>query len=140
MNHTLAPESLDIIPTSKCNLNCSMCWGPFHYIDDKISTKQWKEILRFFKKNGTKKIIFTGGEPLLRDDIIEIMAFSKKLGYTTTLSTNTLLLKNKEEIIKYVDQIGIPIDGSNKNKNNIIRRGNPDQFDTALEALKSVKK
>jgi MoaA/NifB/PqqE/SkfB family radical SAM enzyme len=118
-----------------------MCWGPWHTIPDRLMTQKWKEVLSFFREHGTEKLIFTGGEPLIRKDIIEIVSYAKNdLGYTITLSTNTIFLQQKYGILSDIDQIGIPLDGSNSATNEKIRVGNPRHFDIAIESIKSVKK
>src|SRR5437762_732284 len=102
------PTSIDINPTAKCNLSCSFCWGPNHTIEDGLSTADWKAVLSFFTTYGTSSVVLTGGEPLIRRDLAEIVRFAKRnLGLHLTLSTNTLLLKKKApDVLAYVDEIG----------------------------------
>ena len=130
------PSSVDINPTARCNLACPICWGPDHQIPDGLDTQQWSQIIHFFANRGTSGIIFTGGEPLLRKDLPELMSLSNKLKMKVTLSTNALLLlKRHAEVLPLVDEIGIPLDGSDSKLNGIIRRGNPRAFDASLSAL-----
>jgi len=135
------PKSIDINPTAKCNLNCSYCWGPDHNIPDGLSTEDWKNTLRFFAERGTGAVVFTGGEPLVRKDIGQLVQFAKYQGMKVTLSTNTLLLqRHSDEILPYIDEIGIPIDGSNPEANSKMRLGNPRAFDSSVKALHFVRK
>jgi len=92
-----------------------------------------------FKMQGAEKIVFTGGEPLTRKDIIDLIQYAKKQGFYTILHTNGLLLtKEKLEMLaKFLDQINLPIDGCDEDTNRIIReRG---VFEKVLEILEWLK-
>lgn len=132
------PRSVDANPTAKCNLACEFCWGPDHNIEDGLDTQEWKDTIKQFADNGTESIVFTGGEPLVRRDIVELLKYSKEQGLRVTLSTNTLLLKRKAEVLKYIDEIGIPIDGSTPEKNEKMRVGNSRAFQSSLDAIDLV--
>lgn len=130
------PKSIDINPTAKCNLACEFCWGPDHNIPDGLNTNQWKDAIKLFAQNGTSAIVFTGGEPLIRTDIGELVKFSKDQGMRVTLSTNTLLLKKKaSQVLPFINEVGIPLDGSTKENNSIMRVGNTRAFKASLEAM-----
>lgn len=136
------PLSIDINPTSRCQLSCDFCWGPNHTLHEPINTIGWKNIIDFFASNGVKGIVFTGGEPLMRPDIVELVRFSKKRGLRTTLSTNTILLPQLAHyILPYVDEIGIPMDGSSSEINNIMRKSHNtiNSFEYQTKALSMVK-
>jgi MoaA/NifB/PqqE/SkfB family radical SAM enzyme len=68
------------------------------------------------------------------------MSLSKKLKMKVTLSTNALLLSQRHtEVLPYVDEVGIPLDGSNSKLNEIIRRGTLRAFDASLSALELLE-
>lgn len=101
------------IITTECNMNCPICYAynrkkSYNPIDKK------KTIDKLYDYN-IKKINFSGGEPLLVENIIELIKYAKLKGIITELSTNGLLLN--ESILKmldgYLDSISLPIDGSN---------------------------
>ena len=78
----------EIIVTSKCNNNCKYC-----PIDKKAyfvepSLNYIKSSLKEIKSRGGKEVILTGGEPLLRKDIFEIITILKKQGFKVGLKTN----------------------------------------------------
>lgn len=140
------PKRIDVNPTAKCNLRCTFCWGPDHNIPDGIDTQEWKKIIGFFAANGTKEIVFTGGEPLIRPDLNQLLRFSKQQGLRVTLSTNTILLTEKRatELLPYIDEIGVPVDGSNPAKNYLMRTSlAPDlgkrHFLSAMETLSRIR-
>jgi MoaA/NifB/PqqE/SkfB family radical SAM enzyme len=127
----LGLKSLDVNPTGKCNLNCDFCWGPDRSFMTELSGQQWQEIIKFFADKGVEEIIFTGGEPLLREDLPALLRFAKEqLHLRTTLSTNALLLaEHHTQVLPFVDEIGIPLDGS---------RGTMTVFDKAIQGLQLV--
>lgn len=134
------PRSIDIFPTAGCNLRCSFCWGPEHNIPDALDTDGWKQVINFFSSRGTNAVVFSGGEPLIRGDIDELIRFSKGLGMRITLSTNGLLLRNKaSQVLPFIDEIGIPIDGVNTKQNAKMRLGNARAFSAAMNALHIIK-
>lgn len=133
---SLFPTSIDVNPTAKCNLACEFCWGPDHNIPDSLTTNQWTDAIKLFAQNGTNSIVFTGGEPLIRNDIGELVRFAKDQGMRVTLSTNTLLLKKKaSQVLPFVDEVGVPLDGSTKENNSIMRVGTSRAFQSSLEAM-----
>lgn len=138
---SLFPRSIDINPTAKCNLACEFCWGPDHNISDGLNTNQWKGAIQLFAQNGTDSIVFTGGEPLIRSDIGELIRFAKDQGMRITLSTNTILLKRKaSQVLPFVDEVGVPLDGSTKENNSMMRVGNTGAFQSSLEAMDFLSK
>ena len=101
--------------TYNCNLRCKMC--PFwkrHSPDSSIA--QEKAILRQIYNSGVTGIAFEGGEPLLRKDLAEILAFSYSLPLHTSLITNGTLLKSRiDEISPYINGVVyVSLDGLEK--------------------------
>lgn len=140
MSTEIFPERIDVGPTGRCNLDCPVCFSPFIYDVDEQSVGEWCKEIDYLSKIGLKKIVFTGGESLLRKGIDNMLSYSKRMGLIVTLSTNGIYLKDHlSAIIENVDNLGIPIDGSTPEKNALMRIGNPKQFNLALEAIKMVK-
>ncbi|RNH93766.1 radical SAM protein [Micromonospora aurantiaca] len=136
------PSSIDINPTARCNLRCTFCWGPDHDIRDGLDTAEWKDLLSRFRAGGTSAVVFTGGEPLLRRDIGGLLRHASEEGFRVTLSTNGIRLGRHQDLLRYVDEIGIPIDGSNVAVNAKMRQGKLADlaFDAALSALDTVRR
>ena len=85
--------------TYRCNLNCIHCYCKG--IEDKeLTTEEWKKILDVLQKEGCLHLCFTGGEPLIRDDFLEIYSYAKTKGFIITLFTNGQALTAK--IINYL--------------------------------------
>ena len=103
--------------TYRCNMKCSFCnvWKK-NIFKNEATTNDFKQRLYECWDLGCSVVSFTGGEPLLRDDLEELMEFSsKKLGTFTGLVTNGLLLDKKiNEIKKYADFLGVSFDANNR--------------------------
>jgi len=80
------------------------------------SLEQEKVILKQIYDSGACGIAFEGGEPLLRDDLVEILAFSRSLPLHTSLITNGTLLESRiDEISPYINgAIYVSLDGLEK--------------------------
>ena len=99
-----------------CNMTCPHCYSSakIHSQSDEIIQKEALYIIDSLKAFGITVIIFSGGEPLLRNDLIYLIEYANNLGITCHLSTNGTLItqdiahKLKEAGVKYV---GVSIDG-----------------------------
>lgn len=85
------PLWLSLELTYRCPLKCSWCSNPLNfedYAERELSTEEWKKTLREARELGTLQLGFTGGEPLLRDDLEELVAYADGLGLYTNLITS----------------------------------------------------
>ncbi len=110
-------RSVDFMITNRCNLNCIHCSSRCK--NNNVQMLSNKEIYRIIDKLAVLKldrIVFTGGEPLLVDEIEKILAYARcKLeGTKIILSTNgTLIDKYVDCIVANIDVISISLDGYN---------------------------
>jgi len=76
--------------TRRCNLRCAYCGYPGHYPDmgPELSTDELKGILRESMELHTRIVSFGGGEPFVRDDMVEIIAFARTLGLQVHIDSN----------------------------------------------------
>lgn len=84
--------------TYRCPLHCAFCYNPTDYdkhTQNELSTEQWIHALREARKLGALQLGISGGEPLLRDDIEDIVIEAKKLGYYSNLITSGVGLTEK---------------------------------------------
>ncbi|MCX5694546.1 MAG: radical SAM protein [Candidatus Omnitrophica bacterium] len=82
--------------TYDCNFHCKHCYIPKSYKSrEELKTKEIFLILDQLKKIGCFYLGFTGGEPFLRKDILEILGYAKKLGFEIIVYTNGSLINNK---------------------------------------------
>ncbi len=114
-----------VIGTNKCNLRCSHCvMESGNEGITLLTTEKLKEIILDVNIMLPKRLIFTGGEFLLRKDAIEILEFARaNYKGKILLCTNSLPINNENvnKIIKYVDQIEISLDGFNEATTSQIR-------------------
>ncbi len=83
--------------TYSCNLKCIYCHNPVNksYFAKELDTVTWKSIIVKAKEAGVLVNSFTGGEPLLRPDLMELVKFSKDLGLITRINTNASLVNEE---------------------------------------------
>jgi pyrroloquinoline quinone biosynthesis protein E len=76
--------------TYKCPLKCPWCSNPvdFDRYRNELSTEQWKAVLREGRRLGSLQLGFTGGEPMLRKDLEELVGYADSIGYYTNLITS----------------------------------------------------
>lgn len=76
--------------TYRCPLHCVFCYNPVDYAKSQreLSTEDWKRVLRESRALGAAQLGLSGGEPLLRDDLEEIVREARGLGYYTNLLTS----------------------------------------------------
>ncbi|PVX26116.1 MAG: PTO1314 family radical SAM protein [Candidatus Bathyarchaeum sp.] len=124
--------------TYNCNLRCKMC--PFWTRSSQDSSiEQEKAILRQIYDSGVCAIAFEGGEPLLRKDLAEILAFSRSLPLHTSLVTNGTLLESKiDEIATNINgAVYVSLDGLEKTHDAI--RGVSGCFRKAVRGIRACK-
>lgn len=93
-------RTLYIELTRACNQHCKHCYlnGGIHHTVAEMSTEQVKKILREFKEQGGKSVIITGGEPMMRKDIWEILDFVEELELPFTFASNSLAMNSERRI------------------------------------------
>ncbi|MBB6463384.1 radical SAM protein [Flammeovirga kamogawensis] len=100
--------------TYRCNAKCHFCdiWEkPSPYITLKDAEKNFIDL----KKLGVKVIDFTGGEPLLHQQLPELLTLAKKYGFITTITTNGLLYPKKAHQLKgLIDMLHFSLDAFDK--------------------------
>jgi pyrroloquinoline quinone biosynthesis protein E len=76
--------------TYKCPLQCPYCSNPLDYAthSSEISTEDWKRVLTEARKMGAVQLGLSGGEPLTRQDLEEIVQHARQLGYYSNLITS----------------------------------------------------
>jgi organic radical activating enzyme len=139
---------LNLFVSQKCFLYCKGCYS-FSRIEKFGQTLETQKIIDFLEyayDYGIEKVTLCGGDPLVRSDIIDLLKMIKNIGYyisIDTIGTSIIrdVIKNDGTIIKQidakvlselVDEIGLPIDGSN---NEIFRKFRQTDFDLLSDQL-----
>lgn len=125
----------------KCNLNCVHCGAVKEKYKKELTTEQIKDLINQLAKIKIKFFAVTGGEPLLRKDILEVLKYATDKGIKTGLATNGFFIDNKKA--KEIKDSGIlsvqvSLDGT-KEIHNKIRR-NKISFQRATKAIEFLQK
>lgn len=90
-----APNHVNFLLTHRCNFQCNYCYVPFQSYAEELTTKQIIKIIDLLYERGIFSLDLTGGEPLLREDITEILSHCNDLDIDVGLATNGVLLTEK---------------------------------------------
>jgi pyrroloquinoline quinone biosynthesis protein E len=129
--------------TYRCPLHCVFCYNPVNYAANKkeLTTEQWKEVLRQARKLGAAQLGFSGGEPLVRDDLEEMIGEAHQLGYYTNLITSGVGL-TEARISKMkelgLDHIQLSFQDSTKEMNDFL--SSTKTFDLKSKVAALIKK
>ena len=93
-----------------CNASCAYCNSPRRH-DAPLDTATHYKLLAEFARLGAVRLKFLGGEPLLRDDIGELVTETRRLGMRAAMVTNGFLIVQKFDVIKQLSEVIISIDG-----------------------------
>lgn len=119
------PAHVAIAVTKRCNLRCSYCYARYDTSEgDSIGTEKMFSLIDELYKRGTRLICFTGGEPLMRKDIKQLIDYVVlEKGMKCGMSSNGLLLEEKIALVKNLSSINISLDGNEEqhNRNRIPR-------------------
>lgn len=131
-------KNLRISVTNRCNLNCIYCHREGESNPGKeMSAERIAEIAKAFYDLGVKKLKLTGGEPLLREDICEIISMMPKFE-EISLTTNGTLLKDLAFDLKEsgLDRVNISLDTLNADIYSYITGGG--KLQNVLEGIRSA--
>ncbi|MCW9035076.1 MAG: pyrroloquinoline quinone biosynthesis protein PqqE [Rhodospirillales bacterium] len=128
--------------TYRCPLQCPWCNNPLNFseIEQELSTEEWKKVLRDARKLGSLQLGFSGGEPMLRQDLEELVEYANGLGFYTNLITSGMgltkkrLIKLKEAGLK---QIQLSVQHSDRAKNDAMVGA--ESFDQKMAACEEIK-
>ena len=96
-----APYRMDLAITYRCNNDCSHCYNARSRDYPELSTKNWFRILDQLWDIGIPHVVFTGGEPTLRDDLPDLITHAEHNGQITGINTNGRRLSDRH----YVDTL-----------------------------------
>lgn len=136
---TLALKNVFLHVTKACNLSCKYCYFSARKpLPDEMATDEfaplWPEIVAL----GPRKVIFTGGEPLLRRDLFELLTALRDVDplhrVVRCLNTNGHLIRPSlaASLSGLVDEVRVSVDGPRECNDALRGSGN---FDTAMQAL-----
>src|SRR5450755_1490744 len=140
MNFDQAPMLVIWEVTQACDLACVHCRASAQSSrsPQELNTAQGFELLDQIKSFGNPLMVFTGGDPLKRPDLFELIRYSVKIGLRTNVTPSATPLLTAQAIDKFkeagVTRMAISVDGHDAASHDDFR-GVPGTFDRAMFAL-----
>lgn len=128
--------------TRRCNLKCVHCYSASADIDypDELITEEGKKLIDDLAVFGAPVILFSGGEPLMRPDLLELAQYATDKGMRAVISTNgTLVTKEIAAKLKKIglSYVGVSLDGLEKTHDRF--RGTKGAFEKAMEGIRNCR-
>jgi radical SAM protein with 4Fe4S-binding SPASM domain len=130
--------------TTACNLRCIHCHASGGKpAADELKTDEAKRLLdQLAQVPEFRMMAFTGGEPLVRKDLFELLAYSQALGFTNTMATNATLID--DDVARRLRRFGLAIaavslDGFTAEQHDMVR-GISGSFEAALEGMRALRR
>lgn len=135
-----APISIYLCITNKCPNNCVYCSSKNRKDEKELDKDQWIKVIGDLQDMHTSIIGITGGEPLVREDILDIVRAinHRSTSILFTSGFNLTLKKAKELKAAGLFGIGISLDSYDKESHNK-NRNNDNAYDYALKALRTAR-
>jgi 12,18-didecarboxysiroheme deacetylase len=128
--------------TRACNLKCMHCYA--HAVsrsrEKELSTEQAKTMIDDLAQFGVPVLLFSGGEPLVRPDLVELARYAVAKGMRAVISTNgTLITREKAKELKSVglSYVGVSLDGMEEINDQF--RGKKGAFREAMQGIKNCQ-
>jgi len=128
--------------TYQCPLHCAFCYNPLNYdgVRQELTTAEWVRVMREARAMGAVQLGFSGGEPLVRKDLEELVAEARRLGFYTNLITSGVGL-NEPRIAALkeagLDHIQLSFQDSTRELNDFL--SSTKTFDLKLKVAKLIK-
>lgn len=128
--------------TYACPLQCPYCSNPtdFANVKKELTTEEWLDVFRQARAMGATQLGLSGGEPLTRPDLVELVTEARKMGFYTNLITSGVGMDaSKVAELKEagLDHIQVSFQASSEDLNNLI--AGTDAFKHKIEMAKAVK-
>jgi MoaA/NifB/PqqE/SkfB family radical SAM enzyme len=140
-HHHVRPLVAELFLTENCNLRCVSCACWREVTRDELSTEEWKDVLRQLADVRIHKVNFTGGEPLIRKDAVELMRYARDIGIRHMhLNTNAIRLTDemrRQVLDAGVRSFNVSVDGPTAATHDQIR-GRRGAFDITVRHLEAL--
>ncbi len=128
--------------TRRCNLKCVHCYAQAldRHFPDELTTAEGKLLLDDLAAFGCPVVLFSGGEPLMRPDLVELAAYAVEKGMRAVISTNgTLITPGIAQELKHIglSYVGISLDGMESVNDRF--RGVKGAFQRAMEGIAACR-
>jgi mycofactocin biosynthetic radical S-adenosylmethionine protein MftC len=139
-NHLTGPLAVHLEVIAACNLTCTHCFaGDLPRKEERLSLDQIESLFEDMAKMGSYRLGLTGGEPLLRNDIFDIIDMAAAYGLHPCLTTNALLITEdiaKEFSTRDLVWLNVSLEGASAGTNDRVR-GNG-TFAKVIDKLKML--
>jgi Fe-coproporphyrin III synthase len=128
-----------LMPHSACNCRCVMCdiWKDNKNLKQ-LTEKDIQDLLISLKRLGTQQVVMSGGEALLNPNFFRFCEILQKQNIKVSLlSTGLTLKKNAEQLVEWVNDIIVSLDGNEEIHNRI--RNIPDAYQKLKEGVQYIK-
>ncbi len=136
-----APLRMDLALTYRCQNRCSHCYNQETRQVSELDTAGWRRVLDACESAGIPHVVFTGGEPTLRDDLPALVAYAGELGLVTGLNTNGRRLRHAAYTGALreagLDHVQITLESADPSLHNALTRS--DSFEETLAGLRESK-
>lgn len=139
----VAPDTLQISVTSRCNLRCKMCdvWERADEVQE-LTFEEIRSVMDQCARWGVREVNLCGGEPLLRETCFDIIKHAKDIGMRVILTTNGTLIDERmarKLIDSKLDILTISLDGAKAETHDTIR-GQQGAFDKILKGIEHLNR
>lgn len=128
--------------TNQCNMYCEHCYRDAGAkVEDELNTDEGKALIDEIAKAGFKIMIFSGGEPLMRSDILELVSYAKSKGLRPVFGTNgTLITPEMAKNLKDAGALamGISLDSVDAAKHDRFR-ATPGAWEGAVQGMRNCR-
>ena len=130
------PFHVTLYVTTHCNLRCVYCSLPYQR-EEELTASEWCAVLDELRTLGTRRVLFFGGEPLVRADLGAIVAHARELGLRCTLASNGTLVPKRPEVIRQLHTLSLSLDGDAAAHDCNRGKGNHQEVLRAISAARS---
>jgi len=132
------PHHAQWLITRKCNYKCLGCNVWKEQDKNELSTEEIKRGLDILKEAGIVELVLSGGDPLLREDIEEIIDYATER-FITTVYDNGSMAAKKVELLKKVDFVALSIDSLDEQNHDFIKNV-PGAWKSAMETVETLQR
>lgn len=137
------PLSLNFNVSTSCPFSCEYCYHPLNDVQPYLPLDRLKAILKQFKDVGAESVMLTGGDPMLRPDIDDIMVYLHQIDLFYALSTKSVLSDKRIDKLHSkagLDRIQISLDSANPHVVEKLIHAGPGYFNACIHQIEYMKK
>jgi len=134
------PEDVQWLATARCNLRCRHCGSDAGApAPDELTTDEMKEVIDDLAYLQTRFLTLTGGEPLLRDDLFELLHYAAERGIEYNLVTNSTFVPRLEKRLRELPPASVKVSIDGPPGTHAFIRGDEENFEACMYALTFFK-